>query len=463
MHRAMLAEPACISPEVRSVENATLTAKFPSFWNEPYAERSKADYLWDVARDCLEDLSGLRGQRRPRLREHWRELQLVEHRLLAQIDAVIACGPSAWREAINSLQEAEIPDPDMVFAVALVLGCLSGEEPVRSVADLLLLCEARDPEEVAALIEAIRLAPNPGVKAALNPLLEHERAGVRGAAASILGARCELDARQTGTMIHAEEPQVVCAAIRCAYNLRHSRALNELPRLLTHRYESVVRAALRVATGLSLPEGRRRALDLCGQGRGDFAGSALFVALWGDREDAPVLDRLLADQPGKASVRAAGYLGFIQAIAPLISLLRNSEDKAIVRGAASALERITGARVEQPESAKPGNPGASQPPCVDPDRWEFWWSINLKRFSPSVRYRRGRAFGAYVLFWEIDEAPLSSAERAIAHLELSRLADEPAPLFRPDDFIIRQQRALAEWEKRLCARSLNRKPEHARA
>ncbi len=396
-----------------------------------HSPQSELDFLWDMARDAVEDIATLRSHRAPEPHETWRDPDRAEQRLLNQIDAAVNCGPDAAARLFETAEQLETPDPDWMYAVGLVMGCLNDEEALRRVLILLRISAKRDPEERQAIVEALYLSPNPDIGRVLVPLLSDASPSLREAAVQVLAYRRQLPADLALRSLRDSAPEVVAAAAEAFLSMDAAPALPSMRALLSHSDDRVVRSSLRVLFKSGAPEGRLRALSLCA-GQPEYADACLILGLSGVQADFEVLERLVRKAPSPMAARAAGCFGDIRIIPRLIELLGEDTLKA---PAAEALYRITGARLAQEQS------GLGSVFATDPAVWTSWWDANRSRLSTDLRYRLGRPHGPSALLAELENNG-DAAERLRAYLELGRFIGPAPPPFHPFDFIARQDDSL---------------------
>jgi hypothetical protein len=441
-YRAMVGKPRSVIPAWRhsfrrSLSEEPLPGRGTRGLDLIHAAQSLEEFLWSMARDAVEDIATLRRHRIAEPHETWRDPDRAEQRLLNQIDAVVNCGEQVIDKIVDVGEKLETPDPDWIYAVILVLGCLKEERALDQAATLLRLAAERDPEELEAATEALCLVPHPDVGRMLSPLLSDSSAVFRAAAVTVLSYRGSLLPDVALRLLSDPFPEVIAATIEGFVRMDGAPALPSIRVLVNHGDEAVVRASLRFLFRARVPEGRARALAVCGT-KPEFAEACLILGLSGVQQDFAVLDRLLTEARSAMAVCAAGYFGDVRLVPRLIELL--TEDK-LKLSAAKALYRMTSAILVQGDSElKPWL-------VVDPVPWKTWWEASRARFSPERRYRLGRPYGPSALLLELDQSG-DRVERARAYLEFCRLANANVAPFRPLDFIPNQEeslKALGQW------------------
>jgi hypothetical protein len=416
------------------------------FWSLAFPPHSEANHLWDVARDCLENIGTLRSQRKPLSHENWNTPLKAEQRLLDQVDAVLACGEGVIRRAVEAVRESEIPDPEWAFAVMFVLGCISGDEKLQSAQTLLEVLSERNADETDAAVEALSYAPNPKIGTTFSGLLEGGSTKSRASAAKLLFWRGELSATQIEKLLRSKDPELLVPALHSLVERTASIDASQWISLLHDDSEAVVRAALCLSFANRQSSGRQRALELIGIGRPQFADAALWLALSGDHRDWAFLKTLLESNPTPLIIRSAGYWGYAEAIPLLLGLLKRASDVPPA-DIASAIERITAAGLSR------WDPDSQELQLAPAEPYERWWHDRARHFHAGMRFRCGRPFASEVLLEELEKGTHTQEERTITHLELVSRYDRRPPRFRPDDFIRRQQESILEWKRLLTTSS----------
>jgi HEAT repeat protein len=438
-YRAMIGEPASVMPAWPSEAPSPapiIPAQDPQPLDALYSAQPVLAFLFDMARDAVEDVAILRSHRIPEAHESWQNPGRAEQRLLNQIDAAVNCGPDALFRLVELSAELETPDPDWMYAVVLVLGSIGHEWVPGQILKLLRASGERDGEELEAVVEALCLIPHPEAGSMLTPLLSDPLPRLRRAAVQALAYRALLSPDAALRLISDPDADVAAAASESFLTVDASRAIPLVRARLDNGDERIVRASLRVLFKANAPEARQRAISLCAA-QPDFAEACLIVGLSGIKADLSILQRLLAESPSLPVARACGCFGDVRLVPSLIGLLA---DPKLQPGAAEALERLTGAGLR---TAEPGPPRQ----ITEPDAWARWWEINQPRFSPERRYRVGEPYGPTALLKELEQGG-NRAERLRAYLELGRLAGGALPRFHPLDFIPKQREslgAIAQW------------------
>ena len=74
-----------------------------------------AQVVWSRARSFFEDIAMMGIMRRPGPFSVWYHFGTVEQRLLARVDAILACGPWVLPRLVQLLEDRPIPDPELLW------------------------------------------------------------------------------------------------------------------------------------------------------------------------------------------------------------------------------------------------------------------------------------------------------------------------------------------------------------
>lgn len=410
------------------------------------------------ARGFLEDLGMMGLIRRPAAGAHWRSPANIERRLLARVDAILACGIQVFPQLVRQLGESPLPDPELTWGAILLHGMVSGDDMFDQVVRLARVADVSEEVALASLADAIRFIPHPKTDGFLRQWLTSQEPPRRRVALHALAHRGTL---QPGEALAGTHDSDVAVRREAASALGLSMAPipdSELSRLLRDSDVDVVRAGLVAALLRRRPFGARAALQLTQEGRGDFARSALYAALSTGDEGRQVLRQALLSSSSSTATEALGWLGEAEAVEPLLQRLEAKDLAAVM-----ALQRVTGAsltdEVPDPEYSPDAMPfGRSwrpPPPFAvlsdKPAVWRDWWTKHRERVPRGARLRWGRPFCSEALLWEMDQAPLSTDDRRLSHLEAVVRTGGALPL-NPTDFVVRQERQVQAWGDFLRAR-----------
>ncbi|HZO17216.1 MAG TPA: hypothetical protein VFB62_28255 [Polyangiaceae bacterium] len=393
--------------------------------------------LRPIARDALEDIGVMGLLRRARGRAPRHDgIAHFEQRLLDNVDALMAL--SYGEEAIDVLAEARrfaddafTYDPMRAFARTFFLGCVDGADPVRAALGAL---RRSWPYTRDAQVEALALAPNPEVGAAMRRLcaeadpvlvraalevlrfrgesdfgtaailLSHTDSGVRGAAARCLALCDERDAaRGALEPALADEENRECAAV-----MAEALLVLDAPAALAH-----VRGALRDASRAARPD------------RADRAYLRL-LSVAGSRRDAELLASWASDAPGW--IRAVGWFGGASLV-PLMFDRHDGTHDWRAKLMARAIQRLSGETLFDEDRG-------SQHYVVEPRKWPSWW----KELGPpeDKRLRFGEPYDARASIAELEASGVRGDDRDNCALELAILGMH----VEPHTWVARQQEAL---------------------
>jgi hypothetical protein len=403
------------------------------------------------ARGFFEDLGMMGLMRRPVDGAPWRTSANVERRLLARLDAILACGIEVFPQLVRQLGESPLPDPELTWGAILLHGMVSGDDMFDQVIRLFRMSDLSDEVALGSVADALRFLPHPRTDGFLRPLLGAPESSVRRLALRALAHRGTLEPVEALRGTHDPDLGVRREAAR-ALGLTVTPVPDaELSRLLADPDAELLEAGLVAALVRRRPMGARAALQLTQEGRGELGRGAVYAALSTAEDGRRAFQQALAGPASPILTEALGWLGDLEAVEALLRRLE-AKDPA----AAAALQRITGASLTdafpdpdyEPEALPFGRGWRPPPPFAvlsdDPEVWRAWWSKHQARVQRGVRMRWGRPFCAEALLWEMDQAPLSAAERRLGHLEAVVRTGGALPL-DPTDFVVRQERQVQAW------------------
>ncbi len=407
------------------------------------------EVIFDRARTALEDLALLGTMRRPLPDQGWAGRAEAERRLLARVDAIAACGEEVLPRLVALLEERPLPDPELTWSLVFLFGSIAGSDAAEEAMRLARAATLQADGMVAALADALALAPNPALATLLGRWLSDPAPEQREVAVRALSRRGALTTAQA--FAAAGDPHVPVVAAAAAALATSAGPLDPalLWKLAHHGDERVVAAALEAALVRKSDAAPRRARQLVSEGRGDHAGAALVLAVSGGAEDLDLLRGAAA--AGSAAVpEALGWFGHAAAVDDLLASLAGESAPA----ALDALQRVTAATLtdadpapeyekgKEPFTASEGPVPEPIPLCADPEAWRAWWKEHGKRVRPGTRLRFGRPWTPGDDLREL-EHPLSvPRRRRLAYLELCARMPGAAPL-DIEAFIARQRRELA--------------------
>jgi hypothetical protein len=424
-------------------------------------------------------------QRAPLLGDPWRGAKLLEDRMLAAIDAIAALGPPALERLEPLVLDAPAKDPARGFALAMILGCFEGRDTLGAVERVLRHLGPVDPEVRAYVGSALKLIPHPSLPLVLRTLLADGDFACRALAIDVLSYRGLATVPELLAAAQDPSPLVAAAALP-ALGLHRPPELSPVLSVALAHAEPAVREAAWAAMAYS---GHPLAAEvLASELQGPLAArAAIPLAIVGDDRDAARLLERMRSSLAPALIHAVGWAGAPEAVPALIELLEH-EDPAVQLSAAYALERITGAQLEEevlvlPEEiavadvAEPdvgegegGEGGEKAPrprslaevvsdprdrpsegasetrrqPTVRAELWQAYWAEKGGDYRPNVKVRRGSPYTPLVSLWELSFLPLTPGERRWLQRELCARTGQSVR-FDPHDFVTAQEEALKAW------------------
>ncbi|HEY8430493.1 MAG TPA: hypothetical protein VIL20_19065, partial [Sandaracinaceae bacterium] len=172
------------------------------------------ELLVERARDCLDDLAGLGRMRRATDFEPWASGEECERRMLARVDAIVACGVEVFPELVRMLDDRPIPDPELTFAAVFFFGCLAGDDAFDQALRLVEVSDLSEPEMLEMVADALVFAPHPRIDQYLPRWLTHDDADRRTLAVEVLRRRRTLSAMHLELLAREEDERVLAGAIR---------------------------------------------------------------------------------------------------------------------------------------------------------------------------------------------------------------------------------------------------------
>jgi hypothetical protein len=420
------------------------------------------DVVLERARTSFEDLAAFGMMRVPQSDEGWLSADRVERRLLARVDAIAACGAWVLPRLVKGLEDLPVPDPDMAWATVFLFGSLAGDDALDQALRVAKASDLDVPEMLSRIADAFALAPHPRIEQALRPWLDDPDAGRRAIAVRALSRRRVLVSEEAARATVDPDPRVVLAGAEALGSALGEVNDRVIAPLLDHEAPEVVRAAIVSATVRKTRQGIRRALELTGDAKGDFADAAVFVAIGGDLDDRKVLEEDRAASGSDVHIEALGWYGDLECVDYVLGRMEagSPETKVI---AAETLQMLTGAGLttanpapEYPPDAEPftvqdSPPEEASPLLVDAKPWASWWARFRGNAQPKKRYRFGHLWSPRDNLWQIANASSRTRTRVFAHLELVARVGGGIPL-DVADFVLPQERAIRDWEEYVRAR-----------
>lgn len=411
----------------------------------------------DRAQRCLEDLAAFGRMRRPTDDESWFAPR-TEARLLARVDALVACGAPVFSSLVASLGERPVPDPELTWALTFLFGCLAGDDALDAAFRVARSADLAADAMADSVADALSLIPSrPGVEARLAPWCDATDPRRREVAVTALARRGALDLAQLTAALRDDDPDVVRAAARALWRYDAALPAAWWQYALHHTDNAVVTPALRAALWRRQGDGLARAKSLVRGGSPDVADAAVIVALASGDEGLAVLRESAARAITPGVVEALGWFGHVGGIEVLCAALR-AKDDAVTVAAAEALWRITGAALgddddpDDEDRESPSVHAAFRAPVRaaeltrDADLWSRWLSHPSRRMDPSRRWRFGHPWSPADNLWELEDTESRPRARTLASIELAARTGVTAPLDL-EQFLARQGAQLRGWRQ----------------
>jgi hypothetical protein len=420
------------------------------------------DVVLERARTSFEDLGAFAMMRVPQADEGWMSAERVERRLLTRLDSIAACGAWVLPRLVKTLEELPVPDPDMTWAAIFLFASLAGDDALDQALRIARASDVDVDGMLVSVTDAFALAPHPGIEPAMRRWLSDPDPGRRAIAVGALGRRKALVADDAARATVDPDARVVLAGAEALGSALGDVAPQVIEPLLFHATPAVVRAAIASATVRRTRQGVRRAIELTGEARGDFADAALFVAIGGDLDASAALQEDRAASGSDVHIEALGWFGDLDCIDYVLGRMETGtpETQAV---AVETLQMLTGAGLTKanaaPEYAPDAQPftRADTPPeeaallLVDPAPWAAWWKKHRQHAQPKKRYRFGHLWTPRDSLWQMEHPSSRTRVRRFAHLELVARLGGCIPLDLRA-FVVGQQRSLAEWTEYVAAR-----------
>jgi hypothetical protein len=448
----------------------------PGFALDVRPALSEARFLHERVRGCFEEVTMIGVQRAPLLGDPWRTSRVLERRMLASIDAIVAMGPAALETIEALVFDAPLKDPSRVFATAMILGCVAGRDTLAMAERVFAAFELDDPQHAAQLGAALKLVPHPYLPLSLRTFLSDPDAARRALAIDVLACRGMATPEELARAA-SDEPDVAAAALPWMALSGHPGVRAAIDAAIDGPVGRL-RAAARLAMVLSADF--RAVSALRGALGGEPEEAAAAVALLGvvaGPSEAEMLIQNAVAAPTRASVAAVGWAGSKAALPSLMALLRH-KDEPVVLAAAYALDRLTNAglyedaiveadeimvpdvpepdlgdkpaplaRVVSDPRDLPAEPSTDtlQRPSTDVHRWVAWWKEKGDGFDAKARLRRGYPYTPTTSWLELDRWPCTPGERRLLHWELVARTGEYVR-FDTNDFVPVQEESVLAWE-----------------
>jgi len=448
----------------------------PGFAFAPSKALGEDAFVQRWTRECFDEIGMLGVQRAPLAGDEWRMSLPIERRMVAAIDAVAALGPAAIAYLEPLAMDMPVANPMGVFAIAMLGGCLDGRDALAGATRVLHHFGPNDPIVAEPFVAAMKLAPNPFVPSAMRSLLTATELGCRAIAVEVLAYRGWLTQEELSALADEEDPRVFALALPALAMVRHRDLEHALSRALAHEDLRVQAAALDAMALAAHPQAASAARAAAGGALGESA--LVRLALVASEDDARWLLQRMQASGTVAAIEAVGWAGLVDAVPMLIGFLE-AEEQEVQLAAGAALDRLLGANLVEsieiqpealdevavvdpdPEPRPPRLPLAAivshprdQPPpgsaetlevaATDPAKWRAYWAEHGRHYDPKQRLRRGNPYSPSVSLYELDRLPLSFEDRRRLHHELAVRIGKFTH-FNPHDFVLLQQRSLADW------------------
>lgn len=435
---------------------------------------TKAQWVEFHARDCFADIVAMLPQRTPQLGEAWAMAEIIEQRLLANLDGLASLGDAGYRSLETIVEQALVIDAPLCAGLALVTGSLWGRDGLALCERFLLTWETDDAMWQAAA-DAWKLSPNPWLEALCAHYLKSRDLRKVRLGIAVMGYRSWLTVGELERLQRRND-------VPLDWWLPH---LHVLP--LATRHDVLRGLYTRHQTPVGEPQ-LWWASALCGYpptptileqaAPNDDSGEGwLLLALYGERRHAEQLLAVFQTAPTPALARALGWAGVGKAIPVMIAALV-SDDPTLKEAIAAGLERVTGAGlfeevvipaeqamdadVPEPTFPPEGAPTLASEvndprdapaeasldtvvlPAVSHETWSAYWKENQNRFAADTRYRQGAQASPAVFATELRDAQRTPRDRRLIHSELVMRTGRRVQ-FDPDQWVPEQRVALEQW------------------
>jgi hypothetical protein len=343
-------------------------------------EISEEQLRFERAQHFFEDLGMMSLIRRPGPGAHWRSTAGLERRLLARVDAILACGTGVFPRLVRLLAESPLPDAELTWAAIVLHGMLSGDDMFDEVIRLVRVTDLAEPASFDTVAEALRFVPHPRAVPTLQGWLSESRrsAGSRSVPSPRAGApggRGAARPLEDDPELRREGARALSSAVGRSTR-RRSSSCSGTPSPRSSRQRCTPASSGNRAAATT-------ALHLLQEGRGEFARAALYAAIASGDESRPVFARAWAGPMTPFLVEALGWLGDLGAVEPLLAHLASSP------AAVPALQRLLGASLTDadPDPHEPAPPFQNpwRPPhpfevlSADAEVWRAWWRKHAPR------------------------------------------------------------------------------------
>lgn len=377
--------------------------------------------MWDIVEEHLDEAAFLSAQwERALVSPRYRLAKVAEGpeaRLLANLDGMAHVGPAVVPRLLDPRLSSE--SPEEVFAAALAR-CERPDDALDWVAPLF---QDEGSPSCGPVLRALGLARKADLGRALRGLLEQSPPPLQAGALSALALRGEPVDDLLPDLTKSESPAVKAAVLRAIRE--PSASLHTFAEYALDSPEPEVRdAALEAGLLMGLPSAMQSARRAVEAQLPDTRFAFTALAASGEMEDAERLIAALAAPKLRAGVVVAlGFSGWPKAAEACLPLMA---DESVARLAGEAFSRVTGLALEdlyvrEEEAADDDEPipfdeedleadlvpgPEADLPVPDAETVERWWRAEQRRFSPKLRYHRGKPLGPEVLWEALGRGPM---------------------------------------------------------
>jgi hypothetical protein len=443
-------EPEAAPAPVRPSDEGILEAVFGKALPAPQV-------VWLRGKSFFEDIAMMSLMRQAGAAERWTTLEVVEQRMLARVDALLACGTWIFPRLVQLLEDRPVPDPELTWAALFVLGSIDGDDSRDQIARLVHVTDLEDEALFEALADALSFAPHRGIETLLQRFFQGSDKSLVRLSIRVLSRRRALPTDALRPLLRLDDPIILREVLEALERAPGELDTSELTHLLMHPDEAVFRAAAECATARGLGAGIREAKARLASGR-PCDRAALLTAVGADEHALEhVLGAAASSSPSRAIHEALGWYGSIEAVPFLLGRLRDGDEAAVL-----GLQRITGASLSDEDRELPTYaedelpfvrtkfvaPRFVVPLSLDADRWAAWWERYGRAAEPRVRYRWGHRWSTRDDLYELRDAVASPDERRLAYLELCARTGGTLP-FDAREFVVRQRAQVDAWAQYL--------------
>lgn len=444
--------PAPSPPRRARVDEAALSRAFFGEAEDP------RESLFEHARVFFEEMSMMGLMRRPDPGDLWHEMEPLEQRLLARLDAIVTVGTWVLPRLVKVIEDRPVPDPELAWGAVLLHGCLAGDDALDEALRVARSMDLTDAAMFEAVTDALTTVPHAGAERAMVGWTRAADPSLRRAALRVLGRRRALSAEALAEHLADADAGVVREAAAAMVGADGAVSSAVLGWLIGHEDDALAHAGMSAAAARGDLRGVLRARDLVASGRAAHGLAALHLAAGCS---ADMLDAFRVAMRGEgcaALTEALGTAGLAEAVPYLLDRADAGDAGAFV-----SLQRITGASLteEDPvglyeDNEAPFTEAFPTPPTEvtlleDAGAWRRWWAAHGHRARREVRWRFGRPWTLDATLWELAERDATTTERAWAWMELVARTGRAIP-FDPMEWIAVQRKQIDAWRDYVALR-----------